>query len=552
MLKHFLSVFSFLLLSTSFAQSVSSNNGKTTTSFIDLDAVASETLDSAHVLRAGEGGKIFLDEKPLVICVPDLTFIAPMDYDSMGVTYAEDTMFSANPNAVCIRGIAPGEHKLNFLFYKEGEVLKELKSETKIDFKAIATTPLFKNDAIVIGLLLLAVAFVFYTSGLDKYKGFYRVIPGLLLCYMIPALLNTFGVISGDYTSTYFFASRYLLPASLILLCLNIDLKEIKKLGVKAVLIFLAGTLGIVIGGPIALFIMASIAPDSLGADPSEVWRGFATVAGSWIGGGANMAAMKEVYKTPSDIFSSMLLVDVIVANIWMAVLLYGVTKQKAINKFLKADNSKVENLKVKMETYAASIARNPSLTDLFVIVAIGIGGMGLAHFGADIITPLFKGIKDTLATYKLTSLTSSFLWLIVFATLIGVLLSFTKLRSYEGAGASKVGSLFLYILVATIGTHVDIIAVFENPMLFAVGIIWMAIHALVLLGVAKLIKAPFFYVAVGSQANVGGAASAPVVAAEFSPTLAPVGVLLAVLGYAVGTFGALLCAEIMSNIPVG
>ena len=159
------------------------------------------------------------------------------------------------------------------------------------------------------------------------------------------------------------------------------------------------------------------------------------------------------------------------------------------------------------------------------------------------------SSIEDTLENYGLTSLASGFFWLIVFATLIGVILSFTKIKSYEGAGASKMGSLFLYVLVAAIGTHMDLAAIAESPILFAIGGIWMLIHALFLILVAFIIKAPFFFVAVGSQANVGGAASAPVVASAFHPSLAPVGVLLAVMGYAVGTGAAWLCAVLMQNI---
>ena len=112
-------------------------------------------------------------------------------------------------------------------------------------------------------------------------------------------------------------------------------------------------------------------------------------------------------------------------------------------------------------------------------------------------------------------------------------------------------GSIFLYVLVAAIGTHMNFTEIFESPSWFLIGAIWMLIHAIIILGVAKLIKAPFFFVAVGSQANVGGAASAPVVASAFSPSLAPVGVLLAVLGYAVGTFGAMLCAELMKAVEI-
>ena len=141
---------------------------------------------------------------------------------------------------------------------------------------------------------------------------------------------------------------------------------------------------------------------------------------------------------------------------------------------------------------------------------------------------------------------------LIVISTTFGLLLSFTRVRKLEGVGASRWGSVFIYILVATIGMKMNLGEVFQNLGLFAVGIIWMLVHVIILLIVAKLIKAPFFFVAVGSQANVGGAASAPVVASAFSPSLAPVGVLMAVLGYALGTYGALICAYLMQAVATG
>jgi uncharacterized membrane protein len=154
-----------------------------------------------------------------------------------------------------------------------------------------------------------------------------------------------------------------------------------------------------------------------------------------------------------------------------------------------------------------------------------------------------------------LSSITKGFFWLVVTATAIGIALSFTKAKSYEGAGASKMGSVFLYILVATIGMKMDIGSLIENWSMYGsavtIGLLWMLVHIVVLLVVAKLIKAPFFFVAVGSQANVGGAASAPIVASAFSPALAPVGVLLAVLGYAVGTVGAIVCMEWMHALSM-
>jgi uncharacterized membrane protein len=128
-------------------------------------------------------------------------------------------------------------------------------------------------------------------------------------------------------------------------------------------------------------------------------------------------------------------------------------------------------------------------------------------------------------------------------------MVSFTRFRKLEGVGASKWGSVFIYILVATIGMGMNLKEVFNNLGLFSIGIIWMLVHASTMIIVAKIIKAPFFFMAVGSQANIGGAASAPVVASAFSPSLAPVGVLLAVLGYALGTYGGIICAYLMKAV---
>lgn len=411
--------------------------------------------------------------------------------------------------------------------------------------KADAAPPFFENDAIVLGILVMVLAFIFKTASSKSpfWTKFYRFVPSLLLCYFIPALLNTFGLISGDSSKLYFVASRYLLPASLVLLCLSIDIKGVINLGPKAGIMFLTATVGIVLGGPVAILIVGSIDSDLVGGD---VWRGLSTVAGSWIGGGANQTAMKEVYEVGDKLFSSMIVVDVIVANIWMAFLLFGAGMSDRVDAFFKADSSAIEHLKKKVENYRLSIAKIPSTTDTFMILGVGFGAVALSHWGADVITPIMAESKETLDALKLNSLASGFFWLVVISTTIGLACSFTSLRKLEGVGASRVGSIFLYVLVATIGMKMDILAIFDNLGLFAIGLTWMLFHIGLLLLVAKLIKAPFFFVAVGSQANVGGAASAPIVASAFSPALAPVGVLLAVLGYALGTYGAIICAELM------
>ena len=400
--------------------------------------------------------------------------------------------------------------------------------------------PLITDDSIVFGLLMLALALIFYTESKKTgfwYK-FYKIVPGLFVAYMLPALFTTFGWIAPEWevlnssgeivvesSNLYFVASRFLLPAALVLMTLSIDLRAIFNLGWKALIMFFTGTLGIIIGGPLAILIISFFSPETVGGVGADaVWRGLSTLAGSWIGGGANQTAMLEIYGYNPKLYGGMVFVDIVIANIWMALLLIGIGKRKIINNWLKADTSAIEKLKIKVSKFSESIKRNPSLTDLMVIGGIGFGAVSFAHFIAGFLAPYFKNLVNQISSNTtgniLSFLGSSFFWLISISTLIAIVLSFTKAKNYEGAGASKLGSAFIYILVATIGMKMDLKLIFENSGLIIIGAVWMSIHALLLITVAKLIKAPYFFLAVGSQANVGGAASAPVVASAFHPSL--------------------------------
>ena len=461
----------------------------------------------------------------------------------------------------------------------------------------VSTAPLFTNDAVVFGFLTALLALIFKTTQMASFKGFYKVVPSLLLCYFLPSVLNTLGVISPGWiefepalarlrelghdtasitsisalkefvavnelaaemkpfigkSQLYFVASRYLLPASLVLLTLSIDLKEVMRLGPKALIMFGTATIGVVLGGPIAIMAANAVAPEVIHPEGGEqIWRGMTTVAGSWIGGGANQAAMYEMWSTPENPISSkmygiMITLDVIVAEIWMVFLLLGVGRADSVDRWLKADASAVTRLKEHMQEFSSKIARIPTFPDVMVICGLAFGVTGFAHIAADVIAPWIGEVAPELSKF---SLTSGFFWLIVTATTVGVFLSFTKARSLEGAGASRIGSVFIYLLVATIGMKMNVLEIFDHPGLFLVGLLWMAFHVTLLFIVAKLIRAPYFFLAVGSKANIGGAASAPVVAAAFHPSLAPVGVLLAVLGYALGTYGAWLCGVLMQAV---
>lgn len=404
------------------------------------------------------------------------------------------------------------------------------------------TAPMITSDAVVLGLLMAILAFVFYTAGSKSpfWSKFYRYIPSILLCYFIPALFNTFGVISGEVSGLYKVASRYFLPACLVLLTMGIDLKSLRKLGSKSIIMFFAGTLGVMIGGPLVVMLTGLISPATLMQGEEEVWRGLATISGSWIGGGANQAAMLEVFGASKPLFGQMIAVDVIIANIWMGLLLFGSQKTETINRWLKADNSAIRELQQKMETLELnSVQQKRGTREWMILAGIAFAITGISHLLGDMAANFFLVNFPGSAKF---SLTSSFFWLVLIATTLGLTLSFTRARKLEATGASDMGSVFLYFLVATIGMNMDLKAILDNPALFLMGAAWISFHIIILLIVAKIIRAPFFFVAVGSQANIGGAASAPIVAASFNKYLAPVGVLLAVLGYAVGTYGAYLC----------
>lgn len=400
-----------------------------------------------------------------------------------------------------------------------------------------SVSPLVTNDAVVLGMLAVILGAVFWTSSrkTGAWSRFYTYVPALLLCYLIPALLNTAGIIDGNASSLYPMARDYLLPTALVLLCVAIDFGAVLRLGPKAIIMFLTGTVGVMLGAIVSFTAMGFIHPETVAG---ETWRGMTTVAGSWIGGGANQAAMKEVFEVEPTLFGQFVAVDVLVANVWMAVLLFLASRSQAFDRWTGADVSAINALKEKIEHYQAEHSRIPTLSDVMVILAVGLGATGLSHA---LTGPTVAWIASLPTEWRLQdySLTSNFFWIVVYATTFGLLLSFTRARSLEGAGASTIGSAMLYILVATIGMHMDLNALLDRPWLFLLGLIWIAVHGGLMLLVAKLIRAPLFFMAVGSQANIGGAASAPVIASAFHPALAPVGVLLAVLGYALGTYGA-------------
>ncbi|WP_312319426.1 DUF819 family protein [Stenotrophomonas sp.] len=394
--------------------------------------------------------------------------------------------------------------------------------------------PLIQNDIVVFGLIAATLGLVFWTAARPAglWKRFYTFVPALLLCYLLPGIYNTVGLIDGNNTKLYNPVARdILLPAALVLLTLAVDIKGILRLGPKLIVMYVGASISIMIGAVVAFLVMRWIHPSTVAGD---TWAGMAALAGSWIGGGANMLAMREVFDVNATTFGQFAVIDVGVGYVWMAVLIFLAGQASRIDARTGADTSGIDELKRRIESFRAEHERVASLTDLMLIVAVAFGTVGLSHAIAGPVSAWFKGHVAWAAQF---SLDAPFVWVVVLSTTCGLVLSFTRARTLEGAGASKLGSLLLYFLIACIGMQMDLMALLERPWLFALGLIWILVHIALLLTLAMVLRVPFFYFAIGSQSNIGGPASAPVVAAAFHPSLAPVGVLLGTLGYATGTY---------------
>ena len=409
-----------------------------------------------------------------------------------------------------------------------------------------ASTAVIQNDIVLFGLIAATLGLIFWLSSgpTPFWKKFFAWVPALLLCYFIPGIYNSVGLIDGSASGLYNpIASRVLLPAALVLLTLTIDLRGVLRLGPKLLAMYAAASLSIMLGAFVAFWIMDLLHPATVAGD---TWGGMAALAGSWIGGGANMLAMKEIFAVDETTFGHFVVVDVGVGYIWMAVLIFFANRASAIDARTGADTRAIETLKERLASYQKEHERIPSLTDLMVIIGIAFGTVGLCHAIAG---PASAWFAQNVSWARQVSLHEPFVWVVVLSTLIGLGLSLTRARTLDGAGASKIGTLFLYILIACIGMQMDIGSLADKPWLLVLGLIWILVHIALLALVGRLLRVPFFYFAMGSQSNIGGPASAPVVAAVFHPSLAPVGALLGALGYATGTVAAYVVGVVLRGM---
>lgn len=400
--------------------------------------------------------------------------------------------------------------------------------------------PLLNDPMSVLVVLLGLLAGLFGANRTQAGQRVFRYLPLLMFAYFLPTAFSNLGVIPMESSfPLYGFISDWLLPASLVLMILAVDLPAIRRLGRNAGLMFLIGTVTIVLGGPLAVLLLGWALPESLG---EEAWKGLAALSGSWIGGGANFVAVGRYVEAKDSTLSLMVVADVAVANIWMACLLGFAANEKKMDEAIQADRASLDDCRKRAEAYQNTTSQPTTLPDLLTILLIGFGATALARA----VAPWLVKTSDRL--FGSFNVLNQFTWVIVLVSLVGLALSFTPLRRLDGAGASAVGSAFLYILVTTIGAKAEFKQVFDpaNLGMLAVVALWMVFHAVLMLLARRFLKAPIFFLAVGSQANVGGAASAPIVATAFHPSLAPVGVLLSILGYLLGVFGGIVAAGLL------
>ncbi len=403
--------------------------------------------------------------------------------------------------------------------------------------------PVLQDPMAIFAFCTCVCAFVFWSTKQTWAKKFYSIIPSIVLIYYLPTFATTFGLIPSA-SPVYGWMRDYLLPFSLFILMITADIPAILKIGPKAIVMMCVGTLGIVIGGPIAFLLFSHWLPP-------DTWKGLAALSGSWIGGGGNFAAIKESVSAPDSIVGPIIIVDTAVGYTWMGVLLFLANYQKRIDKWNGASSGVLEDINKRLKDFQESQVKPITLADASLTIALGfVGAVVCNKLGELIYAVTHPFLRVNLP--QLDSIFTGFTWMVILISTSGILLSFTPMRRIESGGASKLGYAALYLFLTSIGAKADLHGIVEAPVLMLVGTVWIIIHVAFLFAGARLFKAPMFLLAIGSQANIGGAATAPVVAAAYYESMAPVGLLMGVMGYLLGNYAGLLCAFLLRLVGGG
>ncbi|MGE0268051.1 MAG: DUF819 domain-containing protein [Candidatus Omnitrophota bacterium] len=373
---------------------------------------------------------------------------------------------------------------------------------------------------IVLGMLEMV---ILTAAGHPRTKSFFRYIPAVFWIYFLPMVLASFSLIDNK-CPVYGQVIQYGLPASLFLLLLGVDLKAISRLGRTAVLMFLAGSFGVMLGSTLVFALFRPVVGN-------EFYSGFGALSASWMGGSANMIAVKEAIGTPDNIYLPMVVVDTVVPYVWMGFLVLLSNWQGAIDRFNHADRTVLEAIRQRIEYVQTSrnvvwsIKNIILITGLSFIISFALGWVS-NHL------PVVQGVIST------------FTWTIILISIAGLGCSLTRLNRCEAMGSTKIGYVLLYFVLMTIGAKASIEHLGDSLVLILAGFMIVFIHGAVLFLAMRWLKAPVMLAAAASQANLGGVASAPVVAEIYQPGLSTIGLLMAILGNIIGTYLGILAGQ--------
>jgi uncharacterized membrane protein len=383
---------------------------------------------------------------------------------------------------------------------------------------------MINNPVYIVVVLLVIEAAILALADKPVGKKLFRFLPSMFWIYFLPMLANTIGILPAE-NAFYGVITKWVLPAALAVLLLSADIRGILRLGPIALGMMAASVTGVMTGAVAVVMIYRQwLMP--------EAWKGIGALSASWIGGSANMIAVREATGTPDSVFLPIVIVDTIIPYFWMGLLIAASVYQHSFDRWNKSDARLLDDLADRAAAEGFRIKSRMTIASIILIAALSIGSSFIA-VRLSLWLPTIKNVINANA------------WAIIIATLLGVGLSFTPARKLESRGSNTIGFALLYFVLASIGAKTNLSHIREVPILLAAGVTWIAIHALFLLVAARLLKAPMALVAAASQASIGGPASAPVVAAMYHPELASVGLLLAVLGNILGTFLGLLVSRL-------
>ena len=392
---------------------------------------------------------------------------------------------------------------------------------------------LISSPAGVMTVLIAVVAFWFWLERSTRWKIF-EFLPPLVFIYATPVLLSNFGVIP-FHNATYDFLYKYGLPVFIVLMLIKVDVLGAVRIMGKGVFVMLLGSVGVVVGGVVAYKLGQTLSLGNSLPLEKDSWRAFGTLAGSWIGGTGNMAAAYAGLEGKPDDMTMAAAADQMVYLIWLPILLGSKAFADRFNRWMKVPANRIELMEQAAGNFDIS-EDAPSMIGFLYLGLLAIGFTAIALYLSEILPPVV--IAGTTAITAGT-------WLILLVTTFALFASVTPARRLPAA--QPIAMAIIYVFVARVGATMDLSVVDWDKMLgfIAMAYVWITIHGLFILAGAWLFRVDIHTVAIASAANIGGAASAPIVAAHHRATLVPASILMALIGYALGNYLAILTGRI-------